>query len=250
MTASATTTTKKKTASHMPPREIRDNTKARRAWLTEKLAEISAKPNTIAKIVGTGSYQEVSEWTVTEVEGRLRHRGHCQVCGRKQVVQDGQLVLHGYKRPGTGEIYNTCPGENHAPLNVTDKLTQSILADLLRQQTRATKRVETTRARLDKAIKARQSDMTLVEADASREFPRLPNKWSHQKHDAATLAAHEGAMAVWAAKFPIAAEYHEASQTHSAAEHGLSSVKMAVSFYRDLLGMKITGTPLTPEVVR
>jgi hypothetical protein len=75
MTTTPTTgtlTRTKKIDTLYPPREIVDNTKARRAWLADKAAEINALPNRSAKIVGTGSYQSVSVYEVTTVEGRVR----------------------------------------------------------------------------------------------------------------------------------------------------------------------------------
>lgn len=105
-----------KTDDIYPPREIRENTKARRAWLAERLAELHAAPQHAAsKIVGQGSYQRISVYVSTEADGRLRQRGTCQACGGSQVVDQGVMVLHGYERPGTGWINGRCMGVMHAP---------------------------------------------------------------------------------------------------------------------------------------
>jgi hypothetical protein len=72
MTNTATKTKRTKIADLRPPREIRENTKARREWLAAQCAEMNAAPNTEAKIVGTGSYQSVS---VYRVEASARSAG-------------------------------------------------------------------------------------------------------------------------------------------------------------------------------
>lgn len=43
----------------------------------------------------------------------------CQICGRKQRLRDGLLVLHGYKRPGHGEAEGRCPGVGYPPYEVS-----------------------------------------------------------------------------------------------------------------------------------
>ena len=95
-----------------PPMEIRDNTKARRAWLAEQLASL---PKGIeGRITQQGSYQQLSRWTVTEVTARLRHRGTCQICGGSQ-VHDGGIALHGYRRPKWGYVIGRCEGTHLLP---------------------------------------------------------------------------------------------------------------------------------------
>lgn len=133
-----TTKTKRtKGADLYPPKDIRENTKARRAWLAETLAEQNALPGVEAKIVDTGSYQRVSVWTLTEVAGRERTRGTCQICGGSQ-VHDGGLALHGYKRPRWGYIVGRCPGTAEAPAELDVTLTHAALASVERQIADAT----------------------------------------------------------------------------------------------------------------
>src|SRR5690348_12836281 len=126
MTTALKTRTKKIETLY-PPKEIRENTKARRAWVEAKVAEINLLPERSAKSVGTGSYQSVSVYSVITTEGRERLRGICQVCGNAQVVDGGKLVFHGYKRPGDGYTIGQCPGAGEEPLNVTDELTNRYL---------------------------------------------------------------------------------------------------------------------------
>lgn len=54
-----------------------------------------------------------------------RFLGRCQYCGNEQKLVEGSkpgtfaLVLHGYKRPGTGSIHGNCPGVGYDPWEVT-----------------------------------------------------------------------------------------------------------------------------------
>lgn len=128
-----TKTKRTKGADIYPPREIRDNTKARRAWLAEKLAEVTAQPNVEAKVVGIGSYQRVSVWNLTQVAGRVQFRGVCQACGSSVAVEAGLTSLHGYKRPGTGETVGRCVGAQVAPAEISLDLYRRVL-DALREK--------------------------------------------------------------------------------------------------------------------
>lgn len=52
-----------------------------------------------------------------------RPRDECQICERKQALDlHGNLVHHGYKRPGWGYIQGDCMGVNHKPYPATDAL--------------------------------------------------------------------------------------------------------------------------------
>lgn len=245
-------TKKTKTASHRPPREIVDaGTKPRRAWLAAKLAEISAKPNTEAKIVGIGSYQEVSEWTVTQQEGRLRHRGTCQVCGREQVVDEttGKLVLHGYKRPGYGFVYNECPGMGELPLNVTDALTKKILADVTMQLNGVERALTKAESRVAAANSALYGHDVEIEKGAWADLPKSRKLARGEEYSADELRMQKARQLVWANEWPLTAEASAAKQDRDDTQSAKWKVKSAVDFYTDLLKMKITGTALREEVV-
>lgn len=41
--------------------------------------------------------------------------GECQICEGTFCTKKGLIVLHGYKRPGTGYIHGHCFGMNHVP---------------------------------------------------------------------------------------------------------------------------------------
>lgn len=60
-----------------------------------------------------------------------RFQGTCQACLRDQVVKpkgsrsaDPVLVLHGYRRPGTGETIGRCSGAGHLPFELSCEFTK------------------------------------------------------------------------------------------------------------------------------
>lgn len=53
-----------------------------------------------------------------------RQVGTCGFCGKEFRVQQDKLVLHGYKRPGTGETVGRCPGANLAPYELSPETAQ------------------------------------------------------------------------------------------------------------------------------
>lgn len=62
------------------------------------------------------------------------HTGNCQVCGRPQAVdvKDGTLAKHGYTIEWR-MFEGTCPGSHELPLQVSRKITDSVIASALRQ---------------------------------------------------------------------------------------------------------------------
>lgn len=57
--------------------------------------------------------------------------GTCQLClGMYKLDTRKNLVHHGYQRPGTGEIVNTCPGAGKVPFEVSCDLTKEAVKDL------------------------------------------------------------------------------------------------------------------------
>ena len=48
-----------------------------------------------------------------------RYVGECQICEGQFKVQDGRVVLHGYKRPGDGYIIGECFGRNEPPYELS-----------------------------------------------------------------------------------------------------------------------------------
>ncbi len=62
------------------------------------------------------------------------HRGHCQVCGAQQAVNNetGMLAKHGYTVEH-GFFEGECPGSHNLPLEVDHTMTDNIIGDLTRQ---------------------------------------------------------------------------------------------------------------------
>jgi hypothetical protein len=148
----AATTKTKKIQSHYPPREIRDETKARRAWLAAKAAEISAQPGREARIVGKGSYQEVAEYEVVQVQGREQMRGTCQCCGSDVAVDKAaddefqRTAHHGYKRPGWGYQTASCMGARALPYELGHDKLDRLVALLEREVEQRVARVAALQA--------------------------------------------------------------------------------------------------------
>jgi len=99
----------KKVADLQPPRAIRENTKARRAWLAD-VAAWHADEGFTSKTLNIGSYQSLGVYVTTDVTARVQVRGTCSFCGRQQAVEGDRIVLHGYSRPGHGFIEGDCAG--------------------------------------------------------------------------------------------------------------------------------------------
>lgn len=208
-----------------PPTEIVSNTKARREWLATRAAEINAMPNREAKIVGTGSYQSISIYELTTVEGRLRHRGYCQVCGHAQVVDEvtGKLVLHGYTRPGDGYVIGRCPGADQRSLNVDKTITTACFEHAVTWLAEAKRDYEAAQAATAAARRALWNGEARLEDDAYRtkpKPPRKPAKWEGRvafaRYDD-KMKAYQEAFTTWAAQFPLSAAIEQAER-HEAKE--------------------------------
>lgn len=71
------------------------------------------------------------------------HRGHCQVCGREQAVDNktGTLAKHGYTVEH-GFFEGECPGSHNLPLEHDHTMTDNIIDDLTRQADRIQKQID------------------------------------------------------------------------------------------------------------
>jgi hypothetical protein len=58
-----------------------------------------------------------------------RYIGQCQICEGDQKLYNGQMVHHGYRRPGCGEIIGDCPGVGHAPYEASCECVKQYKAD-------------------------------------------------------------------------------------------------------------------------
>jgi hypothetical protein len=241
----ATKTKKTKVDDLRPPMELREITKARREWLAMMLAEVNARPGFEGKIVGNGSYQSVSVYSVTQVEGRLRHRGHCQFCGNSQVVQDGVMVLHGYTRPGDGYIFNECPCVGRSPLEVSQVLTEDYLKNARETLAMVEKKLEKAKKDQRAAMNAKYGHSWDVEADAVSARPRSPSR----KATPEEVTAYTAAVAEWAKRFPLSNAVSVTEARVRELETLVWRSKQQVSHFETLLARKLLGKALIEEVV-
>lgn len=250
--AAATKTKTRKIGELSPPRDIVDNTKLRRAWCAEQVAANTSAGKS-AKVIGKGSYETVALYEHTEVEGRERFRGNCQVCGGAQVVDGGKLVLHGYNRPGYGYVVGRCPGTAEVPLQVSDALTMAYRMQA-REQLAA---LETVLAAA--TIVAKQAGDALyprvdgrmenAEPGAYAAAPKLvkANRWSEPTAD--EQAAYDAARAEWAKQWPLTAANSEAKRAEQEAQTNVHKAGGWLRHLNDLLALNLVGTPLQREVV-
>lgn len=261
MTAPTGTKTKKTKGPDLcPPNDIRENTKARRAWLAAEVERLNAEPNTEAKVVGMGSYQRVSVWHVTQVQGRVRLRGVCQCCGNAQVVSaDRQgvlvLVLHGYNRPGWGYTVGRCPGTGEQALNQDKVLTETWHAQNVAWHERAQAALTAAEVREQAASRALYAgDVYDREPGAHQARPRDPrDKYSRVRktttEKAAELLAYRNELKVWRKQYPLHGAYETAKAVHQDARTTEYKASQAREHFARLLASGVHGTPLTEEVV-
>ena len=71
------------------------------------------------------------------------HRGHCQVCGAQQAVNNktGMMAKHGYTVE-SGWFEGECPGSHNLPLEVERTMTDNIIEDLTRSADRIQKQAD------------------------------------------------------------------------------------------------------------
>jgi hypothetical protein len=248
MTTNAATKTKTKKLTELhPPAEISGNTKARRAWMAEQIAA-NTMPGRSAKVLGKGSYECVAVYEHTEVEGRERFRGMCQVCGGAQVVESGVLVLHGYNRPGCGYIIGECPGVREVPLQTSDALTRKYHAA-------ATSDAEIAKAVLAKAeitytttLKALYGD-DFKDRETRLPSPKLPRTLYGRDNTAEEKALYAREVAEWRRHCPLHAAHNDASEVKREAQSAVYKVEAWLRHLNDLLKLNLVGTPLIREVV-
>lgn len=65
---------------------------------------------------------------------RSTHRGHCQACGRLQMLPGGRLAKHGYT-VAHGFFAGTCTGSAHLPFEQSCALVETFIANAQRELT-------------------------------------------------------------------------------------------------------------------
>lgn len=63
-----------------------------------------------------------------------RFVGTCPVCGRRQKVRGGNLVHHGYQRPGHGQIEGDCFAVNRLPHETSPETAKAFLNQVVEPQ--------------------------------------------------------------------------------------------------------------------
>ena len=144
-----------------PPKEIREDTKVRRAWLAAKVAELVAQGRE-AKITGIGTMQLVSVKIVREVAMVDQLRGLCQACGGEWAIVGASISHHGYTRPGGGWQTGSCYGARHQPLEESCEVTAQLAVVLARHRTEQLSRLQQLRG-------GRMAHLTLIEEFFNRE---------------------------------------------------------------------------------
>lgn len=250
MAMETTKTKKRRLKGEAPPRDIRENTSARRAWLAQRLSEIQTDPNIEARIVGKGSYQEIAKWELSQVPARVRLRGYCQYCGHEQVVKDGVLVLHGYKRPGDGYIFNECPGMRKPALNVDKSFTERWLKEA--NDVLATARTVLSAAENDKQAAYQALYHGRVDhvqrAIATSSYPKMGNR-AWESPTSAQRDAFARKLAEWSDIHPEQAAYYTAQDRYRAAQQSLWAAESLVGNFEYLLANEYYGKPLREEYV-
>lgn len=108
----------------------REQKRQRLAFLEQVMTEKRAE-GFECKIVGTGSYQSVAVYRVEQVEGRAQTRGVCQGCGGSVAVDtETHTSLHGYQRPGFGNVVGRCYGAQRPAANFDLTLAKALIVDL------------------------------------------------------------------------------------------------------------------------
>jgi hypothetical protein len=245
----ATKTTRRKLESIYPPREVKDNTKERRAWLQAKLAEVLAQGNREAKIVDKGSYENIAVWEVVNQEGRTRYRGHCQFCGHLQVVKslvNGAMALHGYQRPGWGQVYGRCPGTGLMALNVENFDTNKwyVDANVRLEKAKADALVADAEFLLAQDTFARSGEAP----ESYRELPRFPAVAKRYLSDVESERRQQ-LRNEWAKRYPLTHAYEVAKEKHNMAHNAVRMIKGEVEHFNMLITGGYYGKPLQEEVV-
>lgn len=75
--------------------------------------------------------------------GKNKFVGTCQACfGDHVVTPEGEIVLHGYKRPGDGAVRGDCIGTKREPYELSCELTKRMLQTMMQTQESSTTRLK------------------------------------------------------------------------------------------------------------
>jgi hypothetical protein len=92
--------------------------------------------------------------------------GTCPVCFRNvKLSSSKRIVLHGYKRPGWGQLEGECPGFRYPPFEISNEGTKHYLVSLVRYEKGLEKGLHDWKAGVYKEIKVRHQNETVKEGD-------------------------------------------------------------------------------------
>ena len=217
-----------------------------------KLAELQAKYPAPATVTyrrfpnyGAGyTFFVKGEKTPTVVQ----LRGHCQFCGHDQVVKDGVLVLHGYKRPGHGWIYGRCPGAAKLPLQSDESITRAALAEAQARH----QRLDARHPALVQAEKTAEARYMAEEPGKLYAKPDKPYRYPEPKGEEKEQIEREYAakLAAWFKRHPATKAYLDAVDARRSNEQARQQSADQILHFETLLGWKLLGTPLVEKAVR
>lgn len=115
--------------------------------------------------------------------------GHCQACMGQFHVRANKMVLHGYLRPGTGELLGDCRGVGHAPYELSCELQKALLKTEVAQHEALERRIaEVAHPSFSEAIMV--NDYEKIEARDPRSgralygkkaIPHDDPRWPHER---------------------------------------------------------------------
>jgi hypothetical protein len=162
------------------------------------------------------------------MKAKGEHRGHCQACGRVQVVEIPQhIAKHGYRVAGFGYFNGTCSGSMESPLEMDRTITDAIIKDLNAQAARNEVRATALRAG---TLQPEQAQELVL---GKRQWV-----WSGPSHS----RAREPKMVKWADASPRERQMQieqDAGEAESFARHARSHAKSMAE-----LADKVHGQPL------
>jgi hypothetical protein len=156
----------------------------------------------------------------------VKQIGNCQICERDQKLKQGNMVHHGYRRPGWGHISGDCPGVKSPPYEVSCDLLKSYKA----------------------SVEERLGNLEVYLAKlASGEITHLTElKARHGQHELAEYVAGVSDPWIWAGRvqaktWSVEADIRRAKYEVERCEKRIDSWKLLAGL--ELIGCRATITP-------
>lgn len=182
----------------------RADDRARKARIEAR--KVSARGTRVAETLARAAAKQAARKSPESPDGT------CQICGRQHKIVRGKIALHGYQRPGTGEVHGKCWGAGYPAFEIDRERLRWYIADVLRADL----------ARWEKSL-ARYLDPDLTKIDKQtmsrdgrpgpiielRKGERQTNEWGAQVHGFAVerdKRVGDARRAITAAEREIAAQ--------------------------------------------